>query len=59
MNKSDLQELELLIEKARNHRMTEDEAVAQRNSFAYGNSAIENPNITKEMVEEEARRIGL
>ena len=29
----------------------------QRISFAYGNKAIENPRITKEMVREEARKL--
>ena len=33
-----------------------DPAQAQRISFAYGNANIENPNVTREMVEQEASR---
>lgn len=40
-----------LIEKARNIKMTPEQEAAQRRSFAYGNLAIENPNVTREMVE--------
>lgn len=46
-----------LIEKARSHQMTEEEKRAQIISFAYGNCAIENPNITREMVECEYDRL--
>lgn len=51
-------ELDQLIERARQVRMTEREVTAQRRSFAYGNAAFENPVITPEMVAEEdiARR---
>jgi hypothetical protein len=59
MTKETLADLEYLIEKARKIEMTPDEIVAQRRSFAYGNSAFENPTITKEMVDEEGKRIGL
>lgn len=45
-------ELERLLEWARNAPpMTAAEIRAQRISFAYGNCAIDNPDITKEMVE--------
>jgi hypothetical protein len=52
-------ELEQLIERARQVKMTEGEITAQRRSFAYGNAAFENPIITPEMVAEEdvARRL--
>jgi hypothetical protein len=43
--------LDALIETARNHVMTPEERRAQVISFAYGNLAIENPAITREMVE--------
>lgn len=44
-------EIERLLEWARNAPpMTPAELRAQRISFAYGNCAIENPRITKEMV---------
>lgn len=48
-----------LIEQTNKIPMTPDEMTEQRRSFAYGNTAIENPKITREMVEEEARKIGL
>jgi hypothetical protein len=43
--------LEELIEKARFIPVSREDHVEQRRSFAYGNTAIENPNITREMVE--------
>jgi len=36
--------------------MTDEERYAQRVSFAYGNVAIENPSVTREMVADCARR---
>jgi hypothetical protein len=47
-------ELERLLVAARQHVMTEEEYREQRISFAYGNLAIDNPEITKEMVREAA-----
>jgi hypothetical protein len=47
-------ELEKLLIAARTHVMTEEEYREQRISFAYGNLAIDNPEITKEMVREAA-----
>lgn len=45
-------ELDRLIEWARKQPpMTAAELRAQRISWAYGNCGLENPNITKEMVE--------
>ena len=45
-------ELENLIAAARNLKMTELQARRQRVSFVYGNTHIENPLITREMVAE-------
>jgi len=42
--------LEELIERARKIEMTPDQVTAQRQSFAYGNTHIENERITREMV---------
>jgi hypothetical protein len=39
--------LELLIEMARTHEMTEQERDAQVRSFAYGNTHFENATITR------------
>ncbi len=50
-------ELEYLINEARKATMSAAEMSEQRMSFAYGNSAFENPRITKEMVENEARKL--
>ena len=44
--------LENLIAAARNVKMTELQARKQRISFVYGNTHIENPRITREMVAE-------
>ncbi len=46
-----------LIELARAVKMTEEQWEEQRRSFAYGNAAFENPNITREMIDEAADRI--
>ncbi len=50
-------ELAYLIREARKATMSEAEITEQRMSFAYGNSAFENPMITKEMVQNEARKL--
>ncbi|CTQ48302.1 hypothetical protein [Jannaschia donghaensis] len=59
MTKNEHEALAYLIEEARKIQMTEDETTAQRRSFAYGNSVFENPNITKDMIDQEADRLGL
>lgn len=48
---------EKLLERAKNYQMTEEEKEKQRISFAFGNASISNPNITREMVIEEARKL--
>lgn len=42
-----------LLEAVRNHQWTEAERRAQAISFAYGNCAIENTAVTREVVEQE------
>lgn len=51
------EELNRLIEAARNRPVSEAERDAQRISFAYGNAKIENPNITWEMVVDANERV--
>lgn len=46
-----------LIERARNILMTPEQEREQRISFVYGNCAIENPRITREMVEDADRKL--
>jgi hypothetical protein len=46
-------DLEKLIEEARRIKMTPSEQREQRQSFAYGNTTIENPAITRKMVKEQ------
>lgn len=43
--------LQMLIESARSHTMSPEERQAQRRSFAYGNTKIENDLVTREMVD--------
>jgi hypothetical protein len=43
-------ELQELIEKAKKIEMTPEQAAEQRRSFAYGNTHIENPLITRDMI---------
>lgn len=50
-------ELQELVERARKIEMTPDQVKAQRQSFAYGNTHIENARITREMVAEADKRI--
>ncbi len=50
-------ELDRLIELARQVKMTATDTEAQRRSFAFGNAAFENPLITKEMVDSEAKKL--
>ena len=46
------EELQLLINAARNRPFSEAEREAQRRSFAYGNAKIENDRVTREMIVE-------
>jgi hypothetical protein len=50
-------ELEELVERTRKIEMTPEQIKAQRRSFAYGNTHIENDRITREMVAEADRKI--
>jgi hypothetical protein len=45
--------LQMLIEAARTRSMSADERQAQRRSFAYGNTKIENDRVTREMVDQQ------
>lgn len=42
--------LRLLIEGARGIRPTPEEREEQRRSFAFGNTALANPHITRELI---------
>ena len=46
-----------LLDLARTVQMSADDAEAQRRSFAYGNTAIENADITRDMIDEAALRL--
>ncbi|MDJ0947204.1 MAG: hypothetical protein QNJ30_27460 [Kiloniellales bacterium] len=50
-------DLEKLVEKARKIAMTADDERAQRQSFVYGNTHIENDRITRELVAEVDKQI--
>jgi hypothetical protein len=43
--------------KGKRREMTPEEREAQRRSFAYGNAVIDNPNVTREMVDAAAEKI--
>ena len=45
-----------LIEQARMLMMSEEAREAQRRSFAYGTAHIENADVTRELIEDEADR---
>ena len=46
-----------LFERARGYRMGSEEREVQRRSFAYGNVAIKNPDITRELIDSVADEI--
>lgn len=46
-----------LFEKAKSVRVSPEEKEEQRRSFAYGNTNIENPRITRETVDQEAEKL--
>jgi hypothetical protein len=49
--------LSRLIEMAKAVRVSEDQREEQRRSFVYGNTAIENDRITREMVDRQAEAL--
>lgn len=49
--------LQELVEAARRVPFASEEREAQRRSFAYGNTHIENERITREMVDEQAEAL--
>jgi hypothetical protein len=51
------EKLTSLIERARGVKMTGAQKEAQRRSFAYGNTKIENDRITRKMVNEQAETL--
>jgi len=46
--------LQELLDQAKNAVPTQEEKEEQRRNFAYGNTKIENPRITREMVDQAA-----
>lgn len=50
-------DLQKLIEASKLHRLTATEKEEQRQSFAYGNTNIENPRITREVIASEAKKL--
>lgn len=53
------EELAKALERARGRVMTPEEREEQQRNFAAGNLGIENPRVTREMIDEAARRIDL
>ena len=49
--------LSRLIEMAKAVRVTEEQREEQRRSFVYGNTAVENERITREMVDRQAEEL--
>ena len=50
-------DLATLLEAARNAQTTPEHREEQRRTFAYGNTAFENANITREMIDREAEKL--
>jgi hypothetical protein len=51
-------QLQKLLDQAKKAVPSAQEKEEQRRSFAYGNTKIENPRITREMVDREADALG-
>ena len=51
------EELQELIAAAKNVKISDNDREQQRRSFAYGNTAIENPRITRQTVDREAEAL--
>lgn len=51
------EEMRKLLKAAEKVEMSPEEKEAQRRSFAYGNAHLSNPNVTREMVDEEAEKL--
>ncbi len=51
------QNLSRLVELAKGVHMNDAQRNEQRNSFVYGNTKIENANVTRELVEEISHRM--
>jgi hypothetical protein len=49
--------LKELLEKTKGVKASPEEKEEQRRSFAYGNTNIENPRITRETVDQEAEEL--
>jgi len=50
-------QLEEMLAAARNEKLSPEQHEEQRRSFAFGNTNIENPRITRETVDEEAEKL--
>jgi hypothetical protein len=50
--------LQDLLEAAKKFVLTSEDMEQQRRSFAYGNTVIENPRITREMIDRAAEEVG-
>ena len=50
-------ELQELLDAAKNFVMSPEQKEEQRRSFAFGNTKIENPRITRESVDREAEAL--
>jgi hypothetical protein len=50
-------ELQQLLDAAKNLEITPEQKEEQRRSFAFGNTNIENPRVTRETVDEEAEAL--
>ena len=53
------QNLSRLVELAKGVRMSDAQRVEQRNSFVYGNTKIENTDVTQELVETISHKVPL
>lgn len=50
-------ELKKLLDVAKNVKLSPEQSEEQRRSFAFGNTNIENPRITRETIDKEAEKL--
>ena len=46
-----------LLKRADRYKMSDEEREEQRRSFAYGNANLHNPNVTRELIDQEAEKL--
>jgi len=46
-----------ILKRADGYEMSDEEREEQRRSFAHGNVSLHNPNVTRELIDQEAEKL--